>query len=171
MRENRVPKSCTLPKKGQVAKTKKRGDIVSNIDKEDGIILVKWMDNTCHGVNPTIQVKRYSQAEKKIVQVPQPRLIAEYNRCMVPLTKVQFRREISRVYLTKFCVAPKGAGKQTTARSSVTLNRVSDNLRYDRLDHLLTYIPNNKSRRCAGEGCITSTRTMCIKCDVGLCLQ
>ncbi|KAJ8939694.1 hypothetical protein NQ318_011741 [Aromia moschata] len=165
MRENRVPKSCTLPKKGQVAKTKKRGDIVSNIDKEDGIILVKWMDNkvvavasTCHCVNPTIQLKRYSQAEKKIVQVPQPRLNAEYNEiqdfnppktvvvgnfhlasgCFLPLTQLQFRREISQAYLTKFGVAPKGAGKQTTARSSVTLNRVSDNLRYDRLDHLLT---------------------------------
>lgn len=46
--------------------------MMSVIDKEDGIILVKWMDNnvvtvasTCHGVNPLSQVKRYSQAEKK----------------------------------------------------------------------------------------------------------
>lgn len=226
LRENRVPKSCKLPQKSQFAKTKKRGDMVSNIDKEDGIILVKWMDNnvvtvasTCHGINPTVQVKRYSQAEKKIVQVTQPRLIAEYNRCMggtdmmdqqlsryrisirrkkwwwaiftwlldvsianawcltkkckhlASLTQLEFRREISQAYLTKFGVASKGVGRQATAKSSVTLNRVSDNLRYDQTDHLLTNILNNKRRRCAGEGCITSTRTMCIKCDVGLCLQ
>lgn len=226
MRENRVPKSCTLPQKSQITKTNKRGDTISKIDKEDGIILVKWMDNnvvtvasTCYGTNPTVQVKRYSQAEKKIVQVPQPRLISEYNRCMggtdlmdqhisryrisirrkkwwwaifswlldvvvvnawciskkckhlTPLTQLEFRREVSQNYLTAFGVAPKGTGKQATAKSSVTLNRVSDNLRYDRLDHLLTCIPNNKRRRCAGEGCSTSTRTMCTKCDVGLCLQ
>ncbi|KAI4465930.1 transposase is4 [Holotrichia oblita] len=88
MKENRVSKCCKFKQKSQIAKTKKRGDIVSNIDKDDGIILVKWMDNnvvtvasTYHGINPTIQVKRYSKTEKKILQVPQPRLIAEYSRC------------------------------------------------------------------------------------------
>ncbi|KAG5896919.1 hypothetical protein JTB14_028147 [Gonioctena quinquepunctata] len=59
-----------------------------------------------------------------------------------PLTQLEFRREIS--YLTEFGAAPKEVGRQKTAESSVTLNRVSDKLRYDRLDHLLAYIPTIK---------------------------
>lgn len=89
MREKRVPKTCTLPQKSQISKTNKRGDAISKIDKDDRIILVKWVDHnvvivasTCHGTNSTVQVKRYSRAEKTIVQIPQPSLISEYNCCM-----------------------------------------------------------------------------------------
>ncbi|XP_044766308.1 piggyBac transposable element-derived protein 3-like [Coccinella septempunctata] len=89
MRENRIPKSCNLPPKKVMSKTKKRGDLVSAIDREDGILITKWMDNnvvivasTCHGINPVTKAKRYSQSEKKMIQVSQPKLITEYNKCM-----------------------------------------------------------------------------------------
>ncbi|KAJ8930307.1 hypothetical protein NQ314_016898 [Rhamnusium bicolor] len=79
IRENRMPKSCQLPQKSVLEKSKERGEFVSAIDREDGIIIVKWMDNnivtagsTCHGISPITQVKRYSQREKKIVQVQRP---------------------------------------------------------------------------------------------------
>lgn len=226
IRENRIPKTCILPQKSVMSKTKKRGDIMSAVDKEDGIILVKWVDNnivtaasTCHGVNPISQVKRYSQAGKKIIQIPQPRIICEYNRCMggtdlmdqhisryrvsvrrkkwwwsiftwlldvatvnawtirknykgeAAISQLEFRREIAQIYLNRFGIRPKAAGRPSTSKSSISLNRVSDNLRYDRLDHLLIPVQGKKRRRCAGEGCSSSVRTMCMKCDVGLCIE
>lgn len=84
--------------------------------------------------------------------------------------QLNFRREIANNYLKTYGSVPKGPGRPATSRSSITLNRVSDNLRYDRLDHLVESCPGNKRRRCAGEGCSSHVRTMCKKCDVGLCI-
>jgi len=39
---------------------------------------------------------------------------------------------------------------------------------YDGQDHLLVPTVGNKRRRCAGEGCCSSIRAMCKKCDVCL---
>ncbi|KAG5869432.1 hypothetical protein JTB14_003124 [Gonioctena quinquepunctata] len=73
IRDNRIPKSCPSPAKNMFFKSKsqKRGDYVSAIDKEDGISVVKWLDNnvvsvasTCHGINPTSLVKRFFRKEK-----------------------------------------------------------------------------------------------------------
>lgn len=86
------------------------------------------------------------------------------------LSQLDFRRNIAQTYLKKYENPPKTAGRPSTSKFSVSCNRISDDLRYDGLNHLLTYVPNNK-RRCAGEGCPTSARTMCTKCDVGLCLE
>ena len=97
--------------------------------------------------------------------------ISKHCKRQAPLSQLELRREISQAYLTRYGVASKGAGRPVTSKSSLSLNRVSDELRYDRLDHLLTNVPNNKRRRCAGEGCTSSIRTMCLKCDVGLCLE
>ncbi|KAK9746280.1 Transposase IS4 [Popillia japonica] len=54
-----------------------------------GIIFVRWLDNsvvtvgsTLHGVHPINNVKRYSQAEKKIISVARPNLIGQYNNYM-----------------------------------------------------------------------------------------
>jgi hypothetical protein len=49
-------------------KRKIRGEFDSHISKEDGLMVVKWMDNnivsaasTCHGVAAIANVQRYSQ--------------------------------------------------------------------------------------------------------------
>ncbi|KAK9752886.1 Transposase IS4 [Popillia japonica] len=83
------PKAALYLPKIRYTKSQKRGDFISAIDKEDGIIVTKWLDNnvlsvasTCHGVNPTAQVKRFSQKEKRIIQVSRPSVITEYNRFM-----------------------------------------------------------------------------------------
>ncbi|KAJ8915372.1 hypothetical protein NQ315_008259 [Exocentrus adspersus] len=76
------------------------------------------------------------------------------------LPQLEFRREIVKSYLKSFGTQPKGAGRTSTSTSSVTLNRVSDDLRYDKRDHFVVRIPQNKRRRCAGEGCASSGRTM-----------
>ncbi|KAJ8913987.1 hypothetical protein NQ315_008979 [Exocentrus adspersus] len=72
------------------------------------------------------------------------------------LPQLEFRREIVKSYLKSFGTQPKGAGRTSTSTSSVTLNRVSDDLRYDKRDHFVVRIPQNKRRRCAGEGCASS---------------
>ncbi|KAG5869301.1 hypothetical protein JTB14_000925 [Gonioctena quinquepunctata] len=86
------------------------------------------------------------------------------------IKQLVFRRQIVQTYLTKYAV-PKGAGKPTTSRSSVSLNRVSDDLRYDGRNHLLVPNGERKRRRCAGEGCSSSVITKCRKCDVGSCKE
>ncbi|KAG5884925.1 hypothetical protein JTB14_001883 [Gonioctena quinquepunctata] len=199
-----------------------RGDYCSIIDEDDGVIVVKWVDNnvvdaasTCHGTNSTTSVKRFSRVEKKMIYVSRPSLITEYNRFMggtdlldentaryrisirrkkwwwaiftwlldvsvvnawniyrqhENIKKLVFRRQIVQKYLTKYAVPPKGAGKPATSRSSVSLNRVSDDLRYDGRNHFL--VPNEgRKRRCAGEECSSSVLTKCRKCDVGLCIE
>lgn len=223
IRENRVPKGCPLTNKKAIEK-RPRGTYESTLDKANGIILVRWVDNgvvttasTCFGTQPLNQVKRYSQSEKKIIHVPRPHLISKYNSSMGGtdlmdenisryrismrgkkwwwclfswlldaciqnawqmhkksggvLPQLEFRREISKTYLKSYGVPPKAAGRTPTASTSVTLNRISDDLRYDQRNHLVVRVPDNKRRRCAGEGCSSSGRTMCSKCDVGLCID
>ncbi|CAH1968148.1 unnamed protein product [Acanthoscelides obtectus] len=87
IRENRVPKDFPLEKKSMTKAN--RGTLVAKIDKEDGIILMRWIDNavvtvasTSYGMNPIQQVKRYSQTEKKIIQVPRSHAIGMYNKYM-----------------------------------------------------------------------------------------
>lgn len=86
------------------------------------------------------------------------------------ISQLDFRREIVQVYLTRYGIAPRGAGRQSTSQTSITLHRISDDVRYDGSQHLL--VPNpDKKRRCAGEGCSSIVRTICKKCNVGLCLE
>ncbi|KAG5895459.1 hypothetical protein JTB14_001335 [Gonioctena quinquepunctata] len=45
-------------------------------------------------------------------------------------------------------------------------------IRYDRIDHIIEYVPNNKRRRCAGNHMPSSAvRTQYLKCNVGLCIN
>lgn len=223
IRENRVPKDVPLPDKKSMSK-ESRGHIVSRLNKEDGIMLTRWMDNavvtmasTSYGVNPIQNVKRYSQSEKKIIQVPRPYVIGKYNTYMGgtdrmdedlsryrigirskkwywpiltwlidaaiqnawiihkcsgrQITNLNFRREIATSYLKKYKNPPIRPGRPATSISSLSLNRVSDDIRYDEKNHLVEPVPNKKRRRCAGEGCSSVGRTQCQKCGVGLCIE
>lgn len=226
LRENRLPKDCPLIDKKAMAK-QPRGYFASTISKDDGIIVVRWMDNavvtvvsTSYGVQPITSVKRYSQTMKKIINVPRPNLIAQYNRFMggtdrmdediaryrvgirskkwywpiftwlidvsinnawvlhrnsTPENKkipnIMFRREIVQSLLRSHGTPANYPGRPSTSKTSSTDNRISDALRYDRIDHFVVPVPNRKRRRCAGEGCSSSGRTQCNKCDVGLCIE
>ncbi|KAI4469524.1 transposase is4 [Holotrichia oblita] len=88
-REDRIPLSCPLASKKDLKKKGERGSSVSALEKTHGILFVKWTDNnvvtvgsTCHGVAPIANVRRYSQAEKKYVQVTRPSLVGSYNNYM-----------------------------------------------------------------------------------------
>ncbi|KAG5880348.1 hypothetical protein JTB14_025767 [Gonioctena quinquepunctata] len=83
MRENRIPKTCPLQQNKQLIKSTKRDEFDTTIDKEDGVILVKWIDNnvviagsTCNGINPVLMVRIYFRTDKKIVPVVRPSIIS-----------------------------------------------------------------------------------------------
>lgn len=223
IRENRLPKTCPLTSKKIMSK-QTRGSHESIIDKTDGIIVVRWVDNStvtvassCFGIEPIVNVRRFSQAEKRHVYVPRPHLISRYNNYMGGtdrmdqniaqyrigirgkkwwwslftwildvcvhnawqihrktdgcMSQLDFRRSIVQSYLRTYGVPPRRAGRPAVSKTSITLNRVSDELRYDGLNHLVISTQNKQRRRCAGEGCSSVIRTMCQKCDVGLCID
>ncbi|KAJ8954297.1 hypothetical protein NQ318_005880, partial [Aromia moschata] len=86
IRENRIPRSCTLLDKKAFSK-KRRGEYQHVIEKNSGILLVRWLDNsvvtmasTNAGVSPVGSVKRFSQAEKRNILVDRPYCVAKYNQ-------------------------------------------------------------------------------------------
>jgi len=82
------------------------------------------------------------------------------------VTQLEFRRSIVQEYLTRFKNAPKRKGRPSSASS-----RVPEGIRFDRLDHHVIPTVDGKRKRCAGAMCTSSVRTMCNKCDVGLCVD
>ncbi|CAH1959333.1 unnamed protein product [Acanthoscelides obtectus] len=84
-------------------------------------------------------------------------LYRKANKSQIP--QINFRRTVVQVYLKKYSLAPKGGGRLASPSSSV--QAVVDDVRYDRMDHLVEKIPNDKRRRCAGNLCKSSRRTQC----------
>ncbi|KAL4132154.1 hypothetical protein QTP88_009361 [Uroleucon formosanum] len=80
------------------------------------------------------------------------------------ITQLEFRRELVQKYLQRYGVARIGAGRPSRSLSSSD-SRVSDDIRYDRMDHLVTYTQEKKRKRCAKDGCKSVGRTMCVKLD------
>lgn len=223
IRENRIPKNCPLEKKSTL-KTQTRGSSKAIIDRQNGVIVIKWIDNnvvnvasTTYGVQPQSVVRRFSQKEKKILQVPRPHAVGKYNSAMggtdlmdenisryrIALrgkkwwwciftwmvdatiqnawivykkagnqcTQLEFRRDIVETYLTKYKNPPKATGRPSSSLSSKSSHRVGDNIRYDNVGHLLAPTTNKKKIRCAGESCSSIMRTICTKCNIGLCIN
>lgn len=88
IREDRLRKNCPLLGKSET-RPQPRGYFESVTCKEDGILVCKWVDNgvvsiasNCHGIEPIVKAKRYSQAEKKHKVVERPAVFSEYNKCM-----------------------------------------------------------------------------------------
>lgn len=87
LRANRT-ESCPLESVDSMKK-KPRGTTDFRLDTDDNILLVRWNDNnvvtvasTKHGVAPMKNVQRFSQSEKKFIQVPCPDAIMHYNKAM-----------------------------------------------------------------------------------------
>lgn len=87
------------------------------------------------------------------------------------MPQLQFRREIVRNLLLKYGTKPKVGGRLSLLVSSVSCNGISDDIRYDGKNHLIIPTPEKKRKICAGEGCSSSIRTMCEKCNVGLWIE
>jgi Transposase IS4 len=87
VRANRMEK-CSLIEV-DLLKKDARGTSDHRFDRKSGMLAVRWNDNNvvtvlsnCYGVHPMVQVKRWSAAQKKHVQIPMRNLIAQYNRFM-----------------------------------------------------------------------------------------
>ncbi|XP_033228873.1 piggyBac transposable element-derived protein 3-like [Belonocnema kinseyi] len=217
MRENRVPKDCSL-KPVINMKKEARGSLDYRTSNDD-VIIARWVDNsvvtvgsTVHGIEPVINATRYSQKHKKRIQVPRPNLFTQYNKNMGgtdrrdqnvslyqisfrnkkwwwsifiwlldvsvcnawmlarstgdDVSQLTFRRTIVQTYLKRYGVAPM----TPRVRPINVFSRVAMEIRYDNTGHYVAWIPNQKRRRCAYEYCSSSTRTECVKCDIGLCV-
>lgn len=88
VRDNRTNK-CPLIDSKTMKKKCKRGDYESYVCKEEGVVAVRWNDNSVvtvlsnvTGVHPLHKAKRYSFAEKKKIDIAQPDVISKYNYSM-----------------------------------------------------------------------------------------
>lgn len=88
MRENRISADCPLTSKKAMEK-RSRGEYSSTLDRENGILYVRWTDSkvvtvasTCFGIQPIKSVDRFSKQHSRIIQVPRPDLILKYNQSM-----------------------------------------------------------------------------------------
>ncbi|XP_033214089.1 piggyBac transposable element-derived protein 3-like [Belonocnema kinseyi] len=80
------------------------------------------------------------------------------------IPKLQFCRQLAQTYLVRFKTPIKKAGPSAHAK-----NKCIDSIRYDRIDHFVAPIENR--RRCANKPCSSHVKTICQKCDVGLCVR
>lgn len=80
------------------------------------------------------------------------------------MTHLDFRRAIALFYCRHFGTPPKSTGNRKRK-----FDEAASSLRYDLKAHFVR--PVIKKRRCAGESCKTIGRTICGKCDVGLCVH
>lgn len=89
------------------------------------------------------------------------------------VSQLQFRRELVKTLLFKYGSTLKVRGRPCTSISSVFCSGMSDDKRYGGIDYRVIPTPDKKKKRkiCAGEGCAFSIRTMCLKCNVGLCIE
>ncbi|KAH9360430.1 hypothetical protein HPB48_003044 [Haemaphysalis longicornis] len=85
MRETQL-KKCPLPDSKELA-CQTRGTF--DFMRDGDVLALKWNDNKCVSVatnydviHPTATATRYSQKERKRVQVPQPRVIQQYSKHM-----------------------------------------------------------------------------------------
>ena len=91
-------------------------------------------------------------------------------RCVCPqcldsnVAQLEFKRQIVQTSLIRYRSVLKGSGRPHDAsRFSCTNSRISDDIRYDYIDHLIEQTQDRARRRCQGEQCSKE----CNKCDVG----
>lgn len=87
------------------------------------------------------------------------------------ISQLDFKREVANAYIIKYGTASKGAGRPSTSCASSADSRISNEIRFDRIDHLVKRTEDNKKRRCAKRTCSSIVRTMCSKCKIALCLD
>jgi hypothetical protein len=78
------------------------------------------------------------------------------------MSQLELRRIIVTNYLLKYQDLPKTKGRPTV---------VNSDKRYDGTQHYVVNVPDGKRRRCSYENCNGKGRTMCNKCDKGLCIS
>lgn len=87
VRANRID-NCPVLEVDKMKKTV-RGTSDYRLDTTSNILVARWNDNSvvtlasnCHGMEPAGSAKRWSTAEKRRIEIPQPYLIGQYNKNM-----------------------------------------------------------------------------------------
>ena len=82
------------------------GEIDYILDNDSNIISVKWNDNSavtllssCHGVEPVKEAKRWSDAQKKHILVPQPLIVNQYNYWISETDQMDKNIENARIHI------------------------------------------------------------------------
>ncbi|KAJ8931731.1 hypothetical protein NQ314_015321 [Rhamnusium bicolor] len=92
-----------------------------------------------------------------------------YRKSGRKITQLEFRRNLSQTYLTRYQVPARAPGRVPKAAGSNF--RVCNDIRYDGLHHYVIPVPEGKRRRCGGDNCGSRGRTMCCKCNIGFCVD
>lgn len=154
VRANRMEK-CPLVEADKLKKDL-RGSFDHRLDRNSGMLAVRWNDNSvvtvlsnCFGIEPMTQVKRWSAAEKKHVQIPMPNMIAQYNRFMggtdrmdQNIAKFRINIRIKKWWWALFCF-----GIDVSLQNAWQLYRISEAAQHRQLtlaqfrrDVAMTYI-------------------------------
>ncbi|XP_049944300.1 piggyBac transposable element-derived protein 3-like [Schistocerca serialis cubense] len=86
------------------------------------------------------------------------------------ISQLDFKTDIATVYLQRHQALPKGAGSPSASRACSN-SCISGSIRLDKTDHLVQHTEGKKKERCAHKDCKPIVRTMCSKCNVGLCID
>ncbi len=138
--ENRTEK-CPL-KGSSKLKKERRGSFDYQKDVNGHITLVQWHDNSvvtlasnCDCVLPTQNVSRWSKQQKERIQVPQPQMIAEYNKFMGGTDRMD--QNISKYRMSirskKFYWPLFAFGIEVCIQNAWQLNRATENTQRDLL--------------------------------------
>ncbi len=218
IRVNRI-EDCTITDATAMGK-KARGTYDFCCDSANNVTVVHWHDNSvvtlasnCYGVEPVMKARRWSAAEKKFVEVPQPHVVHTYNvgmggvdrmdqnvscyrisirskkwwwplfaymvdvavqnawilykRCPSfrnrPLALLDFRREISQVYLKR--ISAERVNRQMLSGHRVPLDRrVHSDVRFDGKHHY----PESSDTQIRCGMCHGKVKYKCGKCSIGL---
>ncbi|XP_046383469.1 piggyBac transposable element-derived protein 2-like [Ischnura elegans] len=104
IRRNRLGQ-CTL-KSDKELKKQGRGSFDYRLEKSENTFVLKWLDNkpvylisNFVGAHPVENVRRWSVAEKRYIDVPQPNIVRAYNKHMGGVDKQDMLLELYRTNL------------------------------------------------------------------------
>ncbi|XP_025407777.1 piggyBac transposable element-derived protein 3-like [Sipha flava] len=158
-------KKTVLYKIKNYLQKKERGYFETAMDKNDGLLYVRWMDNavvtmisTSCGTKEISHVKRYSQQKKTNILVQRPSLIAKYNTYMGGTDQMDQNLGCYRIGVRgkkwywplvtwMFDIAMQNRSGRISKSICSTDSRISDTLRYDKTDHLVQHTEEKKKKK------------------------
>ncbi|KAL3185346.1 hypothetical protein MRX96_030163 [Rhipicephalus microplus] len=180
----------------------KRGDSACLVRDDGEVCVVKWKDNksvllmsSAVGCEPVATCMRWCIEAKKKVPVPQPAIVAHYNKFMggldlvnryvsyyqiniktrkwkEVLSQLQFKQDIAETLIRENPMHNRKERSDPPATdNSRPVQLPNLDTRRDRFDHFPEFCSLKNAMRCRNENCKGKTRVKCTKCNVFLCLQ
>uniref|UniRef100_A0A3B3IBA3 PiggyBac transposable element-derived protein domain-containing protein n=1 Tax=Oryzias latipes TaxID=8090 RepID=A0A3B3IBA3_ORYLA len=138
---------------------------------ETTLHVVKWYDNRSVsllsdyiGAHPVTDVDRWDGKQKKVIRVPCPAVVTEYNNNMGGVDLLDSLIALSRTTVTAWLLYKRDCS--STGMRPATPIPVPD-VRLDATAHWM--VMDEKKGRCKVPGCKGTPKAKCQKCDVHLC--